>query len=84
MGRAQKHVRLERLNQTVGLVADQQDRPRDTMNPKRTIRDTGFVPTIGQKVLSRNGRILPREVVHLDRQNFVELAVAKRFQRCLD
>src|SRR6266571_8773964 len=83
MGSAQEHVRFERLDQPVGLIADQQDRPWDTMNPKRAICDTGFVPAIGQKVLSGHWRVLSREVVHLDRQHLVELTVAKCLQGCL-
>src|ERR1043166_5407541 len=54
------------------------------MNPKCPICYAGLVPAIREKMLPCDGRVLPREIVHLDWQHLVELTVAKRLQGCRD
>jgi hypothetical protein len=81
---AQKHMWFKRRDYAVGLVADHQDRMGDAVNPERAVGNAGLFPPIGEKMLPGDwslcggGTYGRREIGHLDRQDLVERAVAKR------
>src|ERR1700730_10811023 len=80
---AEQHVRLERQNDAIGLVAQYQDRTRDAGYPVGAVGGTRLLVTVSEEVLRRYWRFDPAKPAHLDRQDFGSLAGLQRAERGL-
>src|SRR5436190_947063 len=81
MSGAEQHVRLERQDNAIGLVAQNEDWTRDAGHPVGAARGACLLVPVSQEVLGCYWRFDAADPAHLDRQDFSSIARPQRVER---